>query len=128
VNKEIAFKWAEALRTWPNLQTRDVLAEEGGYCALGMLCKIYCEDVKDIAGRCPNGITIGFWDRSENSPNRTAVFQTFAVPTDVMLWAGIGGLACSIISEMNDGCGAYAGNPWDFTKLADYIETKAETL
>jgi len=128
VHKEIAFKWASALRASPELQTQNLLAEEGGFCALGMLCKVYCDEVKDISGKCVDGYIIGFWDISEADPSRTAVLQNLDVPNEVILWSGIGPVACRHVAQMNDGSRKYVDMPRTFPQIADFIEANHETL
>jgi hypothetical protein len=128
VNKEIAFKWASALRASPELQTQDVLAEDGGYCALGILCNIYCEEVEDIAHRCENGLIDGFWDRRRDDPSLTAAVVTAGMPLDVAVWAGMEDESCVLISDMNDGGRVFSGTPRTFPQIADFIEDNHKTL
>jgi hypothetical protein len=128
MDKAIAFKWASALRASPELQTQDVLAEDGGYCALGILCKIYCDEVEDIAHKCENGLIDGFWDLSRDDPSRTAILLTAGMPLDVMVWAGMEGESCVLISDMNDGARVFSGTPRTFPQIADFIEDNHKTI
>ncbi len=128
MNKEIAFKWASALRSRPELQTQDVLAEDGGYCALGVLCVLYCGEVEDISHKCDKGYVDGFWDRSRDDPSRTASLLTAGMPLDVMVWAGMEDESGILISDMNDGARSFSGSPRTFPQIADFIEANHETL
>jgi hypothetical protein len=49
---EVKAKWVAALRSGKFKQTEGRLADERGFCCLGVLCEIYKEEDADYAARC----------------------------------------------------------------------------
>jgi hypothetical protein len=52
MKKLIAIKWAKALRSNKYKQGQNLLASEGEYCCLGVLCELYNKEQKKNKKKC----------------------------------------------------------------------------
>lgn len=87
MNPEIKGRWLEALRSGDYPQTRRRLADDNGYCCLGVLCEIAVEDgivTKGTAGGSDDGIVY-------TSATDSADFEFSVLPVAVFEWAGMTG-------------------------------------
>jgi hypothetical protein len=124
MNKNIAKRWANALRSGKYRKTKDVLKRKRGkiesFCALGVLCDLYQKDSKTDKLKEKTGVS---WDK--NAVVIDGMDQR--LPTRVRKWAGLRtndaiiGKSYTSIADYND-----AGS--SFKKIADIIEKNVEAL
>jgi len=89
--------WVAALRSGKYEQgtrrlVRDTVAGTCEFCALGVLCEVYCEEVEDI--------------RNRNNPFRRsygAIEATIIPPAEVLGWAGMTTDFVDYVARVNDG-------------------------
>lgn len=112
MNKDVADKWIEALRSGKYAQTRRALHRtvsipgwNAGYCCLGVLCEISAVDD---------------WFDKDGDGMQYYLNQCTILPALVQKWAHIGTVIRLI--NMNDA----EGRSFDY--IADYIETYWEAL
>ena len=131
MKKEIAEKWAEALRSGDYTQGKNYLKRtvEGktSHCCLGVLCEIYYESNKE-----ENIEESLMWigELSDKDSIHTFDGSTGALSKKVRNWAGIGSdigyvksdlLSKAYLTEMNDG-------EYSFNDIADFIEKNIDNL
>lgn len=122
MNKHIAERWVQALKSGKYPQTDGGLRDGHGYCCLGVLCDLYreeqgkgqWEDYLFVCGKGPTNV------------------NDLVLPGPVQEWAGmkssvgdldgvIGHFGCASLAELND-CGT------EFPDIAETIENKWEVL
>ena len=102
-------RWIAALRSGAYAQTRQVLRDGHGHCALGVLADLLAQD------------GLGRWGASHDRPGAYDFVDTAGctipgcLPEDLGQQLGLSIEAQNAISRMND-----AG--WDFAQIADRIE------
>lgn len=120
MRRDIATKWAEALRSGEYRQCKEVLQREEGFCCLGVLCDLH---------RQAKG---GEWVGPDHHTHGGMVYQPAEggedyalLPEAVQEWAGIRGpnpsVRCDPLTILND-----EGRKFD--DLADMIEACWEDL
>ena len=122
MNKNVAKRWVNALRSGKYRKTKDILKRVRGktvsFCALGVLCDLYQKDpkttkLKETAGTSwdENAIVIGGMDQR--------------LPSKVKKWAGLR----SDDPVVNDASiGDYNDRGYTFKRIADIIESNAASL
>lgn len=142
MKKKIALQWAEALRSGKYKQGKKALKYKTSagvvrHCCLGVLCDLYCADMKKTGKAEKKRLTTGLMlkptatDRAVFSrdvkfagyyDSKDKIVCRHTLPTDVMKWAGMtyddGEIKDSenlCLAEMNDN-----GN--SFNNIADTIE------
>ncbi len=124
MNKDIAKKWVEALRSGEYSQTRGILADDRGFCCLGVLCELYIEETKDNIKDCITA-THTKYDGNDCLP-----------PVKVLQWSGLqtalGTFKESEITKEDDPHTYLAGlndvYEYNFNQIADVIEANVDTL
>lgn len=118
--KENRNKWFEALHSGKYEQTKEVLCNgKGGYCCLGVLCKVFEDETGTVLDKYKNGMYVVGEDTLESFPQ-------------VMEWVGLQNsqgkfdykqtAPSNCLTELNDVW------DWDFHQLADLIESEPEGL
>lgn len=110
MNKEVARKWVEALRSGEYEQTQLRLRRGDSYCCLGVLCDLYRKDV--------GGHWIGGSGETFVAPD--GIEDCCVTPHAVDDWAGIQ-TTYDDYAEMND-------NGASFLEIASQIERDAGLL
>ena len=118
LNQEQVVKlWTDALESGQYEQCGGVLERDGKYCCLGILCHLFCENVKDIRKETELGTIQYAGDR-------------LALPLEVMEWAGLThkeGMfkdendRANLLSGLNDG-------GQSFNTIAKVIKSKPKGL
>jgi hypothetical protein len=126
MNKEIATKWVEALRSGEYNQGKNYLkrktGDETSHCCLGVLCELYNElNEEKIAESSMWLGEKGDKDKIHSFDGATAVLSY-----KVQIWAGLGDISSneinsSILTGMNDGSSS-------FQEIANFIEKNIENL
>lgn len=120
MNKKIAARWVNALRSGDFTQTIEYLQDDGGYCCLGVLCELA---VKSGAIPKPNEPNEDFLKGQIRRYGVGESIEDQVLPRQVMLWAGISSSGGKFensegafdLTELNDN-----GN--SFEEIADIIE------
>lgn len=93
--------WVAALRSGKYKQctrrlVRDSIEKQGdcAFCALGVLCEVYCNEVEDIRNR--NHTFLRSYGRFENDK---------MLPMEVLEWAGITPAFSDYVARVNDDYG-----------------------
>lgn len=121
MNKAIATKWAEALRSGSYGQCKEVLQRgTGGFCCLGVLCDLH-RQAKGGEWVGPQPHTVGglIYQPAEGGEDYSML------PEAVAAWAGI---RCANPSADGEGLAVRNDEGWTFNQLADLIETRWEDL
>ena len=110
MRKDIADMWVKALRSGEYKQTTETLQDDGGYCCLGVLCRV--GEKGDVTTDSEDDMLGG--DTLEDQP-------------DILEWSGMNSSegkfgASDTLAVLNDE-GSY-----DFDQLADVIEKEWEQL
>ena len=108
MDQKIRSEWTSVLRSGEFEQGKDVLARNGRYCCLGVLC--------ELAHRA------GVLEKKSSADSTGVVYydgERYALPESVMLWAGLSTsdpiIHGTALSSWNDG-------GTRFPKIADLIE------
>lgn len=86
MNPEIKGRWLEALRSGDYPQTRRRLADDNGYCCLGVLCEIAVEDGIVTKGTAGGSLDDGI---VYTSATDSADYEFSVLPVAVFEWAGM---------------------------------------
>lgn len=115
---DIIHKWVEALRSGKYVQTKGRLADDHGYCCLGVLCELAIEDGLPVIKSISGDYGCFFYDDAMD-----------VLPKSVAKWAGVN-IASNYVdeygihrqlSEEND-----SGKT--FAEIADIIEKEPSGL
>jgi len=124
MNRDIAEKWVDALRSGEYTQIKHRLAKDGPYekdhCFLGVLCELAIKEGLPVTKT---------WDEYHQC-YRYGDFSTDVLPDIVKVWAGMrspegsyeNGDAC--LSANNDS----STDPHDFNRIAEVIESRVDEL
>lgn len=126
MDKRIALKWAQALRSGRYAKTTGCLRDKKGFCCLGVLCELYREETNDGEWRGTGSfVAMSF----------VAMSPSLGVlPPAVRTWAGMRSslgvfdpLKAFDLTDLNDGrVGEFPPQP--FSVIADVIEMVQEDL
>src|SRR5258706_10056996 len=101
MNQEVKTKWLAALHSGEYKQTTKVLKDDYGYCCVGVLCHLYCQE-KNV-----------MWENNKLFGIRTTL------PFEVQKWSGLNRdnpiVENSSLAEIND-------SGLSFNQIADIIE------
>lgn len=104
--KKFKEKWLNALRSGDNKQITETLYKDGGYCCLGLACKIIGKS-NSVIGR--SGDVIPYSEAFDTMPN---MLRGAADDENLV----------GILTSMNDGTAEFSGDPKSFKQIANYIE------
>jgi hypothetical protein len=119
MRKEIAYKWADALRSGIYKQEKKYLSSYWGFCVLGVLCDLY---------RIKKHLKI-HWLVSKTGYSYVFLGHSKSLPPQVMKWADIKDCFAELnykgektsLSKLND-------EGFTFPQLADIIEKNYEEI
>lgn len=95
MNQQVVDLWVEALESGKYKQTTERLADENGYCCLGVLCELYCKNVTDI--KSPYQVIKVNEDECDSDGNREEItincfkysIEYEILPKEVQEWVGL---------------------------------------
>jgi hypothetical protein len=120
MKKEIAKKWAEALRSGEYEQGTRVLNKYGKFCCLGVLCDLYQKEVGNLNVSKTVWGTIVYQGIERTLPPQVQEWAEIRSPSGQPKYSNIKGARA--LTELND---AYK---LSFDEIAAYIEADWEHL
>lgn len=110
MNKQVLSKFCDVLESETYSQTTEALAQDGCFCAMGVLCDMY---IKEVNPNCS-------WRKVRPSDSHKAFvdetgFEYLEPPSDVLEWAGLDKKYMNKIIDWND------TSQLSFDEIAYYI-------
>lgn len=138
MSQEVVKLWVDDLRSGLHKQTTERLADENGFCCLGRLSELFCQNVKDIRKACVVKKEIENWNEDETDVEITYrdlkcteyAGELEALPQEVMEWAGLQ----DSTGRYNGPVGEFHSLAWlndsgkTFAEIADIIESRPAGL
>ena len=111
--------WTDALESGKYKQCTSVLSRNGRYCCLGVLCELYCENVKNI-----KQIIITDY---EDGPRTSVQYGQYTqiLGSEVMNWVGLRGNSGNSVST-EDHLSDLNDNGTTFKEIAQIIKTNKD--
>lgn len=115
MNKQVLSKFCEALESETYEQTTDALAQHGCFCAMGVLCDMYINEVNPSC----SWRKVNPCDDHEAFVNESGI-EYLEPPSDVLEWAGLDKTYMNKIIDWND------HERLTFDEIAYYIREEFE--